>query len=389
MIIEKFKEKLEILIPIICIIFWEFVVFIIIGLRFFEEGQGNLLPDFLTFYQSGKYIFTDPHLIYTEAIQPSFYYLPSFASLFNPISLLPYTAAKVVWLIILTIFGILFVIEFYKILKLKGIDKNIRFLLLLLISNGLCIYRFFVFTQPKIIVIFILLFVLRREIEFDEEKKEKFSFFILNTFLLIIVLGMMMYFVLFILFIYLFHNISLKKIFNQKQLKKYFACIVIFLCQNFMFIIQPSLIFDFIGGSTRIVIGSPTTLAMLFTLLNVDISTFSLQLKLFSYIIMIIITLILIVNQDVELEYKFAYMALFTLMFNMFLRQNGLIVLYPLICLLFINFEFEGTNLLKPVTFIKKNLAFCFVFLCFAIIYIFSEIGYLFKIELIESLIPI
>ncbi len=210
----------------------------------------------------------------------------------------------------------------------------------------------------------------------------------------------------FILIIYLFNNIKIKEIFTKNQLKKYILAIVIFFGLNFMFLVYPSLISDFISrmlvkGSKsmniyeltpQIIIddqlGFPiNTLQIFILILNLDIN-----LSIPSIIIMIIIAILLALLKNKSLEKKIGYIILFSLFFNVFILRNIYIVLNPLLALLFVvnikNIkDYRKTS--EYFYFIKQNFLFLIGLICISILYFLPPIYYIFRLIPITQIIPL
>jgi hypothetical protein len=196
--------------------------------------------DFDAYYYAGKSIFLNPALVYSEYIIPQFVYLPGFACLFAPLSMLPYEVALIVYFIILAIFSELSLFYLDKILTLKKVGIEIKFAILMIISGGAVIILNFELLQTKFIVSFLVLLFLKREIEKKQNKDLKF--YIIQLFLIAVIVSILPYMV-FIALIYLFHreNRFLKSI----QIKKILIFSLELLIINIIFLIYPLLISDF------------------------------------------------------------------------------------------------------------------------------------------------
>ncbi|MFX1504080.1 MAG: glycosyltransferase family 87 protein [Promethearchaeota archaeon] len=309
-------------------------------------------PDFEVFYAAGKQILKNPAELYYV---PRFLYLPSFAIFFAfTFSLLPFHTSFYLFYIVNYIAGILAILEFNRILILMGLKKKAhRFLFLIIISNGYLLWIIFFFNHFKFIMFLILLFIIRREIKYRKEEKEKnIQYYILNYGLFVFLLGMAPYFI-FLLFIYLFQQIKLKNIFKKESFKMFFILLFWFTVQNITFIFYPSQIFEFLKGFRRPVEETRGAYP-LYMKDFIDIS--SSRMEDISYIflgILIIITVILILNKNEYIEIKFGLFLLAYLFFGVFSHPP----LISYICCSFVLFLFVPfiKQDLKGYEFIKKN----------------------------------
>ena len=156
-----------------------------------------IASDYPSFYAAGQYIFTDPELVYSSYIAPRFRYLPSFATIFSIMALFPYNTSQWIFFFILLIFGEISIKLFNDILKLKNVNHNpTRFLFLLVLSNGLIITRTFDFLQTKLIVIYLFLLFLKREIKFrttEDENVNIIKFKFIQFMILVFAISMVPY----------------------------------------------------------------------------------------------------------------------------------------------------------------------------------------------------
>jgi len=343
------KENLYLIIPAFCISLW---VLYLLSERLKILSYG----DFDTFYSSGKQIFIDPAKLYYIY---NFYYLPSFAVVFAvSLSLLPKDLSYFLFLIINYILGILTIIEFNKILNLMNVKEKIRrFMFLMVISNGSFVYCQFFWNQTKYLVFLLLLLIIRRELQFIKIKKEKnLKYHIINYNLLVFAIGMAPYFFFFLL-IYVFQDIPCNALFKKENIKKYSIAVMMFLIQNFLFFIYPSLIFDFLGGSNRSQ-NEHSNEYFLFYLREwyVLSPTYVLFSIIFCTIILFIITFILIFckkYKKLSIEQKFGYFSIaYVLIGFQFIQSTVGIVLFTLITLLFIPYLIQDV---KGSEFIKQN----------------------------------
>jgi hypothetical protein len=235
---EIIKKNLYLLLPIACITFW--ALYWLYSVSFILDGYF----DFEIFYDSGTQVLKDPKKLYDNKY---YRYLPSFALLIAcSISLCPLFFARYIFYIINYVCAILLVLEFNKILILMKVKKKIqRFFFLIAISNGNLILYLFVVNQTKFLLGLMLFFILRKELQLRNEEKEKDLKYYLTTYgIFVFAIGIAPYF-LFLLLIYLFHDIYWKDFFNIQNIKKYGIVIIMFLIQNILFIIYPSLINGF------------------------------------------------------------------------------------------------------------------------------------------------
>ena len=288
------KENLYLLIPIICFIVW--------GL-----SSRNLYEyDFICFYFAGRQILINPADLYKA---PNYVYLPSFAIFFAfTFSLLPFRVSLFAFILFNYITGVFAILEFNKILILMDVKKKEhRFIFLILISNGFYIWAILHAIQFKFLVFLILLLIIRREIQYRSERKEKNrKYYILNYGLFIFMLGMSPYFV-FLLFIYVFKEIQLKDLFKKENVEIYLIVVLWFVIQNFIFILYPSQIFEaldkFNHPVTLIAGHSPFYLKYLIVLTAA-------QMRVLIYVftvILTIITMVLIHIRRLNIEEKFSF----------------------------------------------------------------------------------
>ena len=309
------------------------------------------VDDFSIYYYAGKKVFIDPLKIYNVI---GYLYSPSFAYLYAiTFCLFPILIAHYIHYIFILILAILFLIEFDKIILLKGINKkSYRFLFLIIMSNGYFIYNQFYFLNIKFLVVYVIMFILRRELEFREGYIEKsFKYYLLNYTLFIFIISIIPY--LFFLFvIYLFHEIKIKEAFKIKNIQKYICSISILILQNILFIIYPNLIFIFLKGGfkqfksvNRIGVFNFEGLIRLSEIL-------SFYYKILSTIFLFIIALAITFNDKWQIERKFGFFAIFFLFISPFVLYPIFIIPILLILILFIPYlkESEGN-----ITFIKEN----------------------------------
>ena len=343
--LELLKYNLYLIIPSLCIGFW--ALYALIDCNF-----NPIMWDFYIFYNSGKKILKNPAKLYKD---PGYLYMPSFALLFaSSLSLFPLNIAYSIFFIINYILGVLSIREFNKILIFMNVKESIhRFLFLLIISNGYFIYRQFQTNQTKYIILVIFLFIIRRELQFNIYQLEKdLKYFLINYNLFIFALAVAPNF-LFLLLIIIFLDIPRNELFKKENLKKYSIVFLVFIIQNFLFIIFPNLIFDFIDGFNR-----PSefhdNVELLYLRGWLDISARNVRyLLISSIIILFLISLILSFNNKLQIEEKFGYYALAYLFIGVHGSSRKLpIVLLPLILILFVPYLNQD---LKGIEFIKRN----------------------------------
>jgi len=343
---NKIKSILYILVPSICFGFWAIIN--LIRLNFVIPDN---IQDFTVFYNSGKQILIDPSQLYNIV---GYFYLPSFAALFSiSISLFPFTIAYYIFYVFNYIFGVLAIIEFNKILLLMGLRKKIfRFIFIMIIFNGYFAYYIFRFNQTKFIVCLILLFIIRRELQFKKYKKVKnFSYNLINYSLFVFAIAIAPSFIFFLL-IYIFHDIQMKSIFKKENLQIYCIVIFMFIIQNFLFVIYPSLLVRYLDGFSYIHIHGSHGI-QLFYLREWFFPSYDerIILSIIFTTILIISCLILILNKNLTLEKKFGYFSIFYLFTGVYSYQIFvLLILFSFIVLLiipYLNQEEKGIDILK------------------------------------------
>lgn len=344
-------DKLHVIIAAVCMTIWVIYFHFTFGI-FGEFFTG----DFGGFYQAGRRVLKDPTTLYNfgESINP-YPYLPSFATSFSiSFSLLPFEIGYITFFILNYILGILSIIEYNRILRLLNVkEKKHRFLFLIIISNGYLVYVQFYFNMFKIIMFIIFLYVVRREIQYRiGERVKDYKYYMVNYGLFIYAIGVAPYF-LFLFLIYIFHDIKLKKLFQSENVKKYIIAITFFLIENFLFILYPSLIFDFFKGFFMPVYGRQyMRMLYLKDLYQPNKQEMSYILIIFTSILALI-SLILILKKNMKIEEKFSYFCFAYLFFGVFSHQILLgIILFSFILLLFIPYLNQEA---KGIEFVKEN----------------------------------
>lgn len=352
MYFKKIRDNIYLIIPMICIILWG-ISFLLIAI-FTNRFSGFIYHDFKIFYECGKKVIEDPTQLYKYdyGYAAGYFYLPSFAMLMAvSISLLPYNVAYFVFYGINIIFAMILVRQFNSILVLVDVKKKIhRFMFLMIISNGFVIFNIFLQNQLKFIIGAILFFILRRELQWRKEEKEKdLKYNLVNLGLFIFTIAMAPY-LIFLLVIYIFQDIRIKDIFKKDNVIIYGIAVLWFIAQNFLFIIYPSLIYDFLLGMN---FSAKVEFFWLYYMSEwVYLSTNELILySIFNIIVTIIITLILLSRTKLKVEEKFAYFAFCSLYYSLFVGRV-LAVFLPLVLLLFIPFLKQDE---KGFDFIKTN----------------------------------
>jgi len=267
------------------------------------------------------------------------------------ISLLPHFAAQCIFFIINLIVAILFTLEYNKILTLMKVEnKWHRFIFLFVISNGWWVYSMFYFGQFKYLIGVIFVFILRREIQYTQEEKEKDTkYYLIHYFLLVFVVGIAPYFVFFLL-IYLFQDIRFNELFKKENVKNYFIIIMMFTIQNFLLIIYPSLIFEILYLNQDFNENWRSGYPLFYLYEWIILDDYSL-IAIISPIVIFSITLIISFNKELKIEEKFAYFAFACILFYIYARRTFL-VLSPLALLLFVPFLNQDE---KGIDFFKKN----------------------------------
>jgi len=353
------RKNAYILIPILCILFWAFISVLKDNFYIYNAADFDML------YNASKNIFTNPQNVYTVPGGERYPYTPFLATIFGMIVFFfSFEASAWILFIILYIAAIGTVIEFNKILNLYGINKkSYLFIYLLILSNGILFVRLFDVLQTKIIVSALLLLFLRREIEMRNKEKiqNDLKFKFTQVMILCIAIGLVPHYALFLLIIYFFQDIRFKELLHKEQIQKVFLFILAFVIQNFMgiaiFILSPNFLGDFFTGmsehGSRIFTNSIThqdilswdfvphvdALSLFFHIINfyIDLTFFNTSLlMIISISSMLMLTVFLIYNYNLEIEKKFGYIALTSLFMNIFYNNRDLVILLPLILILFI-----------------------------------------------------
>jgi hypothetical protein len=332
------------IIPSICIGLW--AIYALVDWNF-----NPMAGDFNIFYDAGRQILINPAKLYEVR---GYRYMPSFALFFSiSISLIPQkTAAYYVFFIFNYFLGVLTVLLFNKILMLMEVNKSInRFLFLIIISNGYFVYYQFVFNQSKYLTFVILLFILTRELDSIKYYTNKdMRYYFVNYFLFVFAMGMAPYFIFFLI-IYLFHDIKKSEILHHINVKKYGLVVLLFVLQNFLFILYPHTVYKFLEGYYRPE-KRPQYLKILY--LREWVQLTSTQIRIFTLIsttILSLISIILVYMNHLKIEEKFAYFALAYIFIGIFSYEFLLaLILFSLVLLLFVpylNEEFDGIDFIR------------------------------------------
>jgi len=196
------------------------------------------------------------------------------------------------------------------------------------------LHRIFTFSQTKLFVGLIIIYIIRREFQIKEEIRPKdLKYILINYNLLIFGIGMAPSFIL-ILPIYLFHDIPFKEIVKKENLKIYGIIITSFMVQNFIFILYPSSFFDFLSGYSWGYSHQFGANAYLHTLFLPE--SLNTLYSNFATITLLIITCILVCNKNLSLEIKIGYFTFAYLYFGMFSGFSLFHILLAFSLLLFV-----------------------------------------------------
>ena len=373
--INHIRENLYVIIPIVCVIFWSIIF--LISTRFDSSLSDYIYFDFIIFYGAGKQIFRDPSHLYSHdyGYDIGYTYMPSFATLFSiSISLLPYVIGYFTLYFINTVLGIFFIREYNRILILINLKKKIHiFIFLIIIYNGFILFNIFRQNQVKFGVGLIFLFILRREIQKRKEGTEKtLKYYLINYGLLVFAIGMTPYFIFFLLIV-IFHDIRYNEIFKKENVKIYIIVVLMFVIQNFLFILYPSLIFEFLNGFYK---NENFFLFYLDEWVVISNDQILSYFNIISTLLLFLITFILISNSKLKLEKEFAYFSISALFISLFANRT-LSILLPLTLLLFVPFLNQDE---KGTKFIKSNIILLIGLISVAGIYLNINSGTIFII---------
>lgn len=392
-IINYFKTIYHIIIPIGCICFWALISLL-------KDNFNFIGVDFNSFYYAGYYLINDPSLLYSNIISPPYNYLPLFALLMIPYALFSFEVSAKLFFITILCSSIINIIIFDKYLILKKISQKSRLLFLLIVSNGILYYAIFDVLQTKFFVIGSLFLFLYREEKSNKEGLQKnLKFYFIQYSILWFAIALAPY-IIFLLFIYIVYDKKIKELFKKEELKKDLVCITAFIIQNFLFLVFPYYVIDFLGGFNtfsdfHIYINLTLPLAEgfdiainslenIFTILNYmpDPS----MIKWLSLGLTIVGVLIIILLKNKTLEQKFGYFAINMLAFSIISSPSAKILFLNMIIFLFITDIFIEKSLF---TIIKKHLFIIIGLLMIIFLSFFPPLYFLYKVLPVISIIPI
>lgn len=391
----KFSQ-LPIVLPIfLCIIFWAFLAVL-------RDNCSLFGVDSTAFYHAGRSIFTNPSDVYNSG----YFYLPFFAILIYPITLLPFGLYEWVLLFVLLFFSGYSVVLLNRILILKNINnKFIRFLFLLVVFNGHAWFQQFDLLNVKTIVLFFLLLLIERELKVRESKTTlDYKFLSIQFCIFSIILSILPYFI-FIIPIYLLHANSIRDVIKKIQLKKYALFIIIFIGCNFFFIIYPYLIIDFLKGLTfsryypldiytltpEIIINNDLSISSNFLIGIMSILKIDVSVSLVSIALSSLFTLIIIVRyEDISIERKLGLFCLFSVLFSSYIRTSSHVITLPIIILMFV--DHEKISSLKNhniFLFIKENIVLVLGMTIVSLLMFLPDLEFMYRMFKILRYIPI
>jgi len=353
-------DYLYLILPLIFFSFWAFHCIYYLNTQKYEEMGKFWDGDFPVFYNAGKQILKNPAYLYEV---PRYFYMPSFAIFCAfTFSLLPFRVAYYTFYFTNYLAGMLAILEFDRILLLLDVKKKAyRLFFLTIISNGYLIWVVFYLNHLKFLVFLILLFIIRREIQYRKEAKTKnIKYYILTFGLFVFLLGIAPYFI-FLLFIYVFQQIKLKNILKKENLKMYFIIISWFVIQNITFIIYPLQIVQFIDGFNRPVRESRSSHPLfLQEFIYISPSEMTTPSLIFTGILAIIAA-VLILYRNEKIENKFSLFLLSYIFFGIisppFLIVSTCFSFVLFLFVPFLNQEVEGYEFLKKNIIVLIGLA--------------------------------
>ena len=346
------RQNFHLIIPSICLILTAFVSLI---MRDFNP----IYRDFIVFYDCGKFVLTNPTKLYDYARGVrgggEYYYTPLFAVIFAiSLSLLPLSIASLIFYFFNIFLGLLSIFEFNKIIMLMNVkEQRNRLIFLLLISNGYALFLQFYCNQSKLIIFVIILYILRRELQFNKEMFEKdLKFYLINYSLIVFAVGLAPYFI-FLLLIYIFHDIKANEILNRINIRKYLLLVLIFFLENFLFILYPSMFIKFIlKGITYkgVLEGEDYEFSYRYGYFFTDYMDIFLKLSLFIYIFF---SLFLIIKKNLRLTEKYGYFGLLNIFIGIY---SSPMLLYHIALSLFLLIFIPHLIEEDKKNFIKNNL---------------------------------
>ncbi|MFX0132327.1 MAG: hypothetical protein ACFFDN_01645 [Candidatus Hodarchaeota archaeon] len=322
------KENFHLIIPFLCIVFWGLLYLYVVGFILGREF------DFGVYYEGGKQIQKNPEDLYKVS---GYAYLPARAFLYSiTFSLFPLIIAASIHYVLVFIFGFLYIREFDKILILMDLKEKIhRFPLLLIISNGTYVLTQFEYNQEKFLIAFLLFFILRRELLFRKEEMTKdLKYYLINYGLFVYIVAIAPYLLL-IIVVYIFHDIKLNELFSKFNLKKYGICVGMFFIQNFLLILYPNLIIDFLLSESTVQLEG------------------DLYIMLIYIMFLSILPLILIIKKDLSIEARFGWFFFVWIFVGRWGASK--VIVYPLSFLIFLPFLDIEDKTLKGFIF-NNNL---------------------------------
>ena len=336
--ISKTLKRYYIFIPILQLSFFALFAWFV-----FLRTSFKYLSEFYIYYTAAIKVLIDPKNLYTV---DGYAYLPSFAYVVSPLSLLSFDISRIIFFVINYIIYLFVILEYDKILRLKIKKESRRLLYLLIVSGGFSLIIIFWFSQVKFIILLLFLLVLRREMQYEiENKKKGFKFKFINYNLLAFALGMAPYYFC-IIFIYFFHDVKLKEVFKRENVKNYVILFSAFLFQNFILLIYPNLILDYLSSEVVLyrvgAIGVDISVIPMFYLSDFQIQITLLQsriLKLIFIFIMVIATLFISFNRNWAIQYKISLFFLVYLLTDVIRNYQIFVVVFPFILLLFVDFQ--------------------------------------------------
>jgi hypothetical protein len=327
------NQNYQLIIPILSLTGWCF--YSMLHENFFLNVFNALGFDFGPLYYAGQQVFVDPSHLYDTY---GYFYLPIFSIIYGLLfSWQPPFLAWYIHYIFVYFLAFLSLLQLNKILlHLEVKNKSKRALINSLFMFGWPLYIIFYLNQAKFIVILSFLFVVRRELEYKRLNKEKnYLFFVINYSLLIFSLSIAPY-LFFLVLIYVLHDINYKEILKKENLRKILMFVSIFLVQNFLFLVYPNLIFDFVEKGFNFQSGSIDVMIFWDIPINLGATPMTI-LRICCMISMLLLTLYFwIFKNNLTLESKFGYFAIALLYLNVWKGYDMLIFGFPYIYLLLI-----------------------------------------------------
>lgn len=333
--IEETSRKYHLGIMIIFIITSFFMTVIL-------HGFSHPVCDYMVYYNAARYLLEDGNPYLSEG----YYYLPSFAFLMLFFLLFDDIIGSILFFILFSMICWFLVIrEFDKSLLIKKITCiKWRFFLLTTFSfPGQVVILNFANNQTKIFTLFLMIFVLRRELQGGNKN---FSYHAINYFGLSLVLAMCPY-LIFIILIFLFHDFQMKKI---------MLFTLILVLQNLYFIINLATLFtflEFFGGFVKFV---PFYLHEIWYYDIIE-NPFYQSIKLTSIVLQLFIAFFLILlRQKIELDIKIGLGFLSFLLLDFVRGYFAIIIPVPILLFLILPYLNLSKGRIKDILNIKKNM---------------------------------